>query len=221
MHRQRISISSDTLFPQHANSTPLPRLNAQQVSVSAGDTLIQQGEACQYFLYIVSGLVKVEKISPSGHEMVLYHLHPHQACELATACLLAGHNYPAVAIAETDSTALLIPKTEFMRLFHISEEFQRYIYGDLDNTTSNLLKLLESLAFAPMEQRIAQFLYQQAQQQNPIRTTHQTIANELGSAREVVSRQLKHFEENHWIQRSRGLIWVEDFTALKQLSAGN
>jgi len=220
MHTQATLISSQLFIEPSsaASSNTVSQVPALRLTASPGETVLQQGRSCECFIYIETGLVKVEKIAASGHEIMLYHLGPGQSCELATSCLLAGHRYPAIAQAEKPSTILLINKTEFFKLFLANAGFRQFIFADLDNATSHLLDLLEDVVAIPLEQRIARFLYQQHLIRNPVATTHQQIAVELGSAREVVSRLLKKFESNNWIQRSRGLIWISNSTALKELA---
>jgi CRP/FNR family transcriptional regulator len=189
-----------------------------EVVARAGEVLINYGESCNYFLLVVEGLVRVERISTTGDEIVLYHLGPSQSCELATACMLAGHTYPAIATAEENSRVLLIPKQEILLIFQSSETFRRNVFRDFDDVASHLLALLEQVAFMSIDQRLAKYLLQQHNLNNPIRTTHESIAHELGTAREVVSRALKRFQHEKWIKRSRGAIWIDNIEAIKQLA---
>ena len=193
---------------------------ARVVTYPPHTTLYQDGESCEHFILILSGTVKVEKISGSGQEIALYHLRPGHICELTTSCLMSGKCYHADAITETEVRAVLIPKAAFQKALAGSPQFQRYMYAAVEQGMSDLVSLLETVISAPMGVRLAHYLIAQGRRTNPIATTHYEIATELGTAREVVSRLLKELEDQGCIRRHRGRIEITDFEKLRGMVGG-
>jgi len=166
---------------------------ARLVDLPAGHAIYQDGESCETFILILAGTVKVEKVSPSGQEITLYHLHPGQICELTTSCLMSSKCYHANATTETAVRAAMIPKAEFQLALAESASFRHYIYATVEQAMADLVTLLETVITEPMGQRLAHYLLEQARSENPLIRTHYQIATELGTAREVISRLLKEF----------------------------
>ncbi len=191
---------------------------ARVVTYPSHTTLYQDGEPCEHFILILSGTVKVEKISGSGQEIALYHLRPGHICELTTSCLMSGKCYHADAITETEVRAVLIPKAAFQKALAGSPQFQRYMYAAVEQGMSDLVSLLETVITTPMGARLAHYLIGQGRRANPIATTHYEIATELGTAREVVSRLLKELEDQGCIRRRRARIEVVDFDKLRAMA---
>lgn len=191
---------------------------ARVVEIPPHTTLYKDGEACEHFILILSGTVKVEKISGSGQEIALYHLQPGNICELTTSCLMSGKCYHADAITETPVRAVLISRTAFQSALAHSPRFQRYIYATVEQGMSDLVSLLETVITAPMGARLARYLVGQGERENPVATTHYEIATELGTAREVISRLLRDLEASGCIERHRGKIRITDFTALRHIA---
>ncbi|MFQ5487558.1 MAG: Crp/Fnr family transcriptional regulator [Gammaproteobacteria bacterium] len=185
-----------------------------------GAALYQSGEDCTYFILIIEGAVKVEKVSESGQEITLYHLRPGQICELTTSCLMGGRCYHADAVAETAVRAALIPKAAFQEALGRSEAFRTYVYDTVEQGMSGLLSLLESVISTPTGRRLAHHLVMQKDSDHTIKTTHHEIAAELGTAREVISRLLKEFEHHGWLRLHRGRIDIVDPDALRRLAEG-
>ena len=194
---------------------------ARQVELPAGHSLYQDGQSCETFILILSGTVKVEKISPSGQEITLYHLHPGQICELTTSCLMSSKCYHANAVTETTVQAAMIPKAAFQTALVESTAFRHYIYNTVEQAMADLVTLLETVITEPMGQRLAHHLMEQAHDTNPIICTHYQIATELGTAREVISRLLKDFERSGCIKLHRGNIEILDIPRLQHLSEEN
>ena len=193
---------------------------AKYLKLAAGRPVFRAGEACQNYLLVLDGSIRVQRVSEDGHEITLYHVGPGETCELTTACLLASRSYPAEAVTESDTEAVLIPKAQFQRAIAEAPEFRDYVFSSIDRRMGNLVSLVEEVAFGPMDRRLAQCLLKLARDRRELHTTHQALAVELGTAREVVSRQLKEFERQHWVELGRGRIHVLDFTALNRLSQG-
>lgn len=190
---------------------------AQRVHLDSGEVLFHDGNSCANFVVICEGWLKVQKVFHDGHEITLDRVGPGQVCEITTSCILANHAYPAEGIAETPLTALLLPRQSFLGLFSRSAPFRDYVFRALENGTHTLLKLLENVAFVAVDLRLSRALVNHADQNGMLRCTHQSLAAELGTAREVVSRILKRFEHDGWVKLYRGRIEITNQAALQAL----
>ncbi len=195
--------------------------SSRLVSLERGESVFRSGEACNNFLFLLEGSIRVQKLSHDGHEITLYHITPGQACELSTTCLLADKCYPAEAITETVVHALLVPKLHFFSALANAEPFRKYIFSVIDKGMSALVTLVEEVAFGPMDQRLAQRLLTIKDEHDGVTITHQALAVELGTAREVISRLLKELERKGYVKLFRGRIDIKDTLALERLVAGS
>ena len=191
--------------------------NVKNMNFTPGELLFRNGEACQYYILVLSGTVRVKKTSLDGHELTLYRLQTGDACELTTTCLLANDYYRAEAIAETAVSAIVIPKVIFQEAISCSPEFSQLVYKDVEKGMSILLNLLEDVAFGPVDVRLAKCLLTHRNSANEVNATHCEIAANLGTAREVVSRTLKRFEKYAWVKLHRGKISILDEKALQHI----
>lgn len=180
-------------------------------------TLFEDGDVCNNYLLIINGSVKVKKTTTDGHEIILYHIKKGQTCELTTCCLLSGTRYSAQAVTETPVEAIFISRNEFEKALNNSRGFRDFIFRTLDQGVEDLISLVENIAFIPTHQRLAKYLLEQYTIQHPIEATHHSIANELGTAREVVSRLLKEFERHGWIRLQRGSIEILSKKSLREI----
>ncbi len=135
-----------------------------------------------------------------------------------TSCVLGGNSHSAGAIAETPTLAAFIPSEAFHKAIAESEALRRYIFCSLDSGLNDLVSLVDDIAFGDLDRRLAKYLLAASSEHAIVTTTHQALANELGTAREVVSRLLKRFEARGWIMRERGRISILDREALGKLN---
>ncbi len=190
----------------------------RQIRVQAGMPLFRNGEACNDFLLLLEGSARVQRLSENGQVITLYHLEAGHACELTLSCLLGGRCYPAEAIAESEVLALLLPRTQFQQSLGLSPQFRRFVFGAIDQGIHGLLSLVEEVTFGHMDKRLARCLLQAAHSHQRVIVTHSILAEELGTAREVVSRLLKDFERHGWVRLHRGWIEITDSNALRELA---
>jgi len=190
------------------------------VRLPAGTTMFRDGDACRDYMLLVSGSVRIQKVAESGREIVLYRLQPGQGCVLTTSCLLAGRPYPAEGVAENEVTALAIPHAVFERGLAESPGFRRFVFSAYSRRLAELISLIEAVAFGRFEVRLAHYLLHHAPAQGPLKITHSGLAQELGSAREVVSRQLKDFERRGLVRLTRGAIAIVDRDTLADVAQG-
>ncbi len=164
-----------------------------------------EGDPCKGVGLLISGLLRVYKVGQSGREITLYEVAPGQACILNVFCVLLGKNYPANAESIEDSELLIIPDVSFKTLFREHERFRQYIYDLISDRLLIMMELIDEVAFGRMDQRLWEYLEEKSSN-GILRKTHQEIANDLGTSREVVSRLLKDFERKGLVQLSRGSI---------------
>jgi CRP/FNR family transcriptional regulator len=189
---------------------------AQILTVPKGATVFNEGDSCNSYLLVLEGSVRVQKLSESGKEIVLYRVESGQSCVITTSCLLAHDLYSAEAITETEVKAVAIPHGAFQKAVAESAAFREFIFSSYGQRIAGLVMLVDAVAFGRMDSRLSQCLLERADAENIAHSTHQELARELGTAREVVSRLLKEFERHNWVALARGRIELLDRKALEQ-----
>jgi len=189
------------------------------MDIEKGKILFREGDVCQGYVLVISGSVSVHKMDAEGHEILLYRVANGQTCMLTTICLLGMQSYPADGVAETDLQLVMLPSRFFERLLKESETFRRYAMSHIASRICDMMLLIEDVAFGRMDMRLARLLLHRVSLEGEsIHCTHQELASELGTAREVISRMLKRFELNGWVKLSRGVFHVQDAAALEKLA---
>jgi len=191
------------------------------LSVPDGTVIFGSGKSPENLLLLLEGRVRVQQLSEAGREIVLYRVEAGQSCVLTTACMLAHENYSAEGIAETDVRAVAIPRAVFDDLVSRSIAFRNFIFTAYSRRITDLFRVIEDIAFQRVDIRLAQKLLELARGADQVRATHQQLSVELGTAREVISRQLGEFQRRGWIGQSRGLIDLPDRPALEKLAAAD
>ncbi len=185
------------------------------ISLAQGAVVFDENQACHGFPLLLSGSVRVIKAAPSGRELLLYTVSPGESCILTTSCLLGDTQYHARGVVAEDVEMAILPPPVFKALADSHEPFRNYIFGLFSDRMTDLMQLVSAVAFQKLDQRLAALLVARP---SPIRTTHQALADELGSVREMVSRLLKNFSEQGWVTLGREQIEVVNGTALKKFS---
>lgn len=191
---------------------------ARLVQVPGGTVIFRESDSCQNYIFVLSGSVRVEMTSDSGREIVLYRVERGQTCVLTTTSLMACTNYAAQGVAESNVRAVAISSSSFLDLMARSSVFRKFVFSAFSTRISDLLMLIEEVAFGRIDVRLAQLLRERQGRDGTVRATHHQLAVELGTAREVVSRQLKEFERRAWVTLHRGIIEVRNTDALVTLS---
>jgi CRP/FNR family transcriptional regulator len=191
------------------------------VRLPAGTRIFGLGQAPTAYLLLIEGTVRVQQVSATGREIVLYRVTAGESCVLTTACLLGGEDYNAEGLAETDIAAAAIPRAAFDDLVARSAPFRHFVFTAFSQRVTNLLRIIEEVAFQRIDARLAQRLLDLAGERGQIGITHQELAAELGSAREVISRQLHEFQRRGWIVTARGTIEIVQPAQLRQLAAAS
>lgn len=169
-------------------------------------------------MFLHDGRIRVSQSSDAGREIVLYRVEAGESCVLTTACMLSEEAYNAEGIAETEVTAITLPKSSFDRLASEEDSFRNFVFAAYSRRLIDLLRVVDDVAFGRMDVRLAERLLTLGQGRVEIVSTHQALANELGTAREVISRILNDFQKRGLIGQTRGRITLENKTGLAHLA---
>jgi len=178
------------------------------LSLPEGTRIFGPGQAPSNFLILLSGSVRVQQVSENGREIVLYRIAAGESCALTTACILGYEDYRAEAIAETAVEAVATPRATFEDLIAQSALFRRFVFKTFSDRITDLFRIIDEIAFSRIDIRLAQKLVQLCNANGDVEATHHRLATELGTAREVVSRQLHEFQRRGWLKIGRGLISI-------------
>ncbi len=189
------------------------------LSVPEGTVIFGPGKPAENLLLLLEGRVRVQQLSEAGREIVLYRVEAGQSCVMTTACMLAHEDYSAEGIAETGVRAVAIPRAVFDELVSNSLAFRNFIFSAYSRRITDLFRVIEDIAFQRVDIRLAQKLLELARGTDQIKATHQQLSVELGTAREVISRQLGEFQRRGWIGQSRGAVDLLDRAGLEKLAA--
>lgn len=192
--------------------------SAHLIKEKEGKSIFSPSHVPDKLLFLIDGVIRVSQTSESGREIVLYRVEAGQSCVLTTACILAEEAYNAEGIAETDIRAVALPRAEFDRLITEMPAFRKFVFSAYSRRLIDLLRVVDDVAFGHIDVRLAERLIVLSKGSREIAATHQKLAIELGTAREVISRQLIEFQRRGWIELSRGQIRLIDVAALKNLA---
>ncbi|WP_234266331.1 Crp/Fnr family transcriptional regulator [Hydrogenophaga sp. NFH-34] len=196
----------------------LPALAGQLplLQVPAGTVLFREGDACQGFPMVVSGEVKVCRSAPNGRELELYRVQPGQLCLVSSAALFGGEALGARGTTTAHATLALLRPADFQAAL-ADPEFRQFVLGLYASRMAELTALIEAVAFQRLDSRLAATLLGHGTQ---VRATHQALADELGTVREIVTRLLHRFEREGLVELSRECITIRDSAALREVAQG-
>ena len=190
---------------------------ASTLKLGADQFVFHLGDACEAFVILLDGRVRVQLTSAAGREVTLYRIEPGGSCLLTTSCLFSRDQYPAEALTETAIRALAVPRAVFEELLEQSTAFRDYVFDGFARRLTDVIGRIKAVALTPIEARLGATLLR-LHDSGQSNITHQALAVELGTAREVVSRHLKRMEANGWLRLGRGHITVTDRDALLRLA---
>ena len=193
-----------------------------KIHMPKGTVVFEPGSNCNQFAYILSGKIRVDLLGGRGKPIMLYRFGGGETCILTTSCLLSGDTYNATATIEEDVEAIVVPMSQFDAMLTNSSEFRQIVFHSFSERLSTMMVKIEQIAFVPVEQRLAERLTQlPAQNGQFIQITHDQLAADIGTAREVISRKLKLWEKQGIVIRNRGQISIINLQALEQISCAN
>jgi len=185
-----------------------------------GTVLFAPGKEPVNLLLLLSGTVRVQQSSDTGRDIILFRVEAGESCVLSSACLLAHQDYLAEGIAETDVQAVAIPRGVFDDLISRSSAFRDFVFQAYARRITDLFRVIDEVAFGRIDMRLAERLLALARDSDEVHATHQELARELGTAREVISRQLTEFHRRGWIDQARGRVSLADRPALEIIAQG-
>lgn len=208
------------LYPALAEVAPALRAEvlaqAQLISVPAGTVLFDERQPCQGFPFVLAGAVRVLKAAPNGRELPLYRVLPGETCIITSSCLLGHADYNARGVTEGATELVFLPHPQFDRLL-ASPPFRTFVFQLFAERIAELMQLVEEVAFRKLDQRLAALLLGKGQR---LRVTHQQLADELGSVREMVTRLLKGFAGQGLVALGREQVEILDAAGLRRIAAG-
>ena len=207
-------------FPFLRNADEFVRQQAvaqiMRANLPADAHICWEGDSCQHLALIVSGVARVYKVGETGREITLYRLEAGESCVLTASCILSQRPFPALAVTESPVQAILIPAPALRQWAAQFEGWRDYIFDLMAHRLATVIATVEEVAFGRMDVRLARLLAETAVTTTSLNLTHQEIAAELGTAREVVSRILKDFANAGLIELARGQINLLDPAGLQQ-----
>lgn len=186
--------------------------------LSQGEIAYEPGWDCGNYLMCLDGQTRVYRSSESGREILLYRVSKGQTCVLTTSCLMADSTFPAESIAEQDTLLAAIPAKDFNDLMAKSEEFRGFVHDNYGDLLSDLILLVNEVAFSKIDIRLARYLLKMADNDNIVHSTHQQLALDMGSVREVISRHINEWERQGWVDSQRGKIQILERDKLNEYS---
>jgi CRP/FNR family transcriptional regulator len=189
---------------------------AQLVELAAGTALFGAGSPCRQFPFVLRGSIRVSKVG-EGRELQLYRVGPGESCVLTSSCLVGGSDYPASGVVESDARLVVLSRDAFDALMSRHAPFRRYVFSLFAERLADLMGLVEAVAFHKLDRRLAAALLGRGK---TVSLTHQQLADEVGSVREIVTRVLKGFADAGWVHLGRGSIEIVDASALRRAASG-
>ena len=187
---------------------------AHTVTVPPGATLFDERQPCLGFPLVLSGAIRVAKVSSAGRELPLYRVTPGETCIITSSCLLGNTPYNARGTTESETELVLLPQGLFVELL-AQIPFRNFIFNLFAERMADLMRLVEEVAFRKLDQRLAALLLGKGR---IVHATHQQLADELGSVREMVSRLLKGFSEQGLVALGREQIEIRDASGLRRIA---
>ncbi len=214
------------LFPVFVESAPSLQNEmleyGRYAKLDRGTYYARERDKCRQIAFVGTGRIRVYKVSETGREITLYYVEPGQLCLLNISCLMSQLPCPANAIVEEEVEAVVFSGDQFRHWVGSQEKIRSLVFDILANRVASIMTLVEEVAFRKMDQRLADYLYTRFRgsptQVRELSLTHEKIAADLGSAREVISRLLKEFERENAVKLARGRILLEQVDVLKSLA---
>lgn len=217
-HYERIQ----RLLPVLQNPDPRLAREFNQVAyfarIPAGRDVFLEGDNPDSIALLISGVVRVYKIGETGREITLYRFGHGESCILTANAILSTQSFPAIATVERDAEAVLVPAGNFRDWVRRYDAWREFVFNLLSSRLSSVMEIVDEVAFRRMDARVAALLQQRGSLHGPLKITHQEIASELGSSREVVSRILEDFASRGLLQLGRGSIDILDFDSLANIA---
>jgi CRP/FNR family transcriptional regulator len=186
--------------------------------IPAGRDVFVEGDEVDSIALLISGVVRVYKIGATGREITLYRFGLGESCILTANAILSRHSFPAIATVEKAAEAVMVPANGLRDWVRRYDLWRGFVFDLLSQRLSSLMEIVDEVAFRRMDARVAALIVERGQRENPVKITHQEIADELGSSREVISRLLEDLFNRGMIELGRGRITVLEPKLLQELA---
>lgn len=185
--------------------------HAEIKEVKAGDIVLKAGQMIRSSMLVLEGIIKLYREDEEGREFFIYNLNPGQACSLSMVCAARHEKSEVMAVALTDATLLSIPFEYMEEWIAKYKSWYRFVISTYRDRFEELLRTIDAIAFRNMDERLEEYLQKQVEVFGPVlKMTHQEIARDLNSSREVISRLLKKMETRGWLHINRNSIeWLK------------
>jgi CRP/FNR family transcriptional regulator len=186
--------------------------------IPAGADVFVEGDRSDSIAFLLSGAVRVYKLSETGREITLYRFGLGESCILTANAILSRQSFPAIATVEQEAEAVMIPADVFRDWVGRYDLWREFVFDLFSQRLLTVMMIVDEVAFQRMDRRVAALLLERARANNPIEITHREIAAEVGSSREVISRLLDDFSADGIVSTARGSIEILDIQALEARS---
>jgi CRP/FNR family transcriptional regulator len=211
----------DRRFPALQSMEDIIGSASVEVVLEPGQFICMEGDACQSLALVMKGTARVYKMSEGGREITLYRVRSGESCILTTSCILGDRLFPAFAVAETSVEARVVPATMVQAWMEEHADWRAYVFELMAERLGAVIATLEEVAFRSLDARLAVALLDRVEERQHgarVRSTHEKLAADLGTAREVVSRLLKDLEHDGAVALHRGSIEIKDRATLVEQS---
>ncbi|MBR3606300.1 MAG: Crp/Fnr family transcriptional regulator [Lachnospiraceae bacterium] len=183
------------------------------------DEVVHNGTECSGFLIVKSGQLRAHISSEEGREITVYRLFERDTCMFSGSCMMSSLQFDITIEAEKKSEIWLIPPKVFRSLMDESTAVANFMNEIMATRLSDIMWLIEQVMWKSFDKRLAAFLVEESsiEEKSQLKITHERIANHLGTAREVVTRMLKYFQNEGMVKLTRGTIEITDLKALEVL----
>lgn len=179
--------------------------------IPAGETLMRSGQFLKYTMLVAEGRIRIYREGETEGEIFMYDLEPGSACALSMICAASAKESKVTGKAETDAVVIMLPIGEMENLMREYKSWYRFVVESYRSRFEELLEVLDSVAFHSMDERLQHYLAKQSAKLgvNALKLTHQEIAADLNSSREVISRLLKKMEQRGLVSLNRSIIEIK------------
>jgi len=184
----------------------------QIMNLQAGKVMMEPGQFVRMVPIVLEGSIKISRMDDEGRELFLYYLDAGETCALSLTCCSASKPSEIKAVVEEDTTIIGIPISAIDQFSDEFKQWKDFVSNTYQSRFQEMLVALDAVAFKRMDERLMKYIVTKMKQHktNELHTTHQEIANELTTSREVVSRLLKQLERKKWIELGRNVIYIRD-----------
>ena len=199
--------------------TNLDEVFGQEHILGKGAVLHDGSADCAGLVLIKSGQLRAYILSEDGREITLYRLLDHDICLFSASCVMRSVQFEIMISAEKDSDVYIIPPHIFKKVMDESAPLANYVNELMATRFSEVMWLIEQIMWKSVDKRLANFLLEEAALENSdvLKLTHETIANHLGTAREVVTRMLRYFQNEGYVKLTRGAVEITDRSGMEEL----